>query len=62
MRSVRRMRDEGVDTIVELGSGAALVGMVRRIAPDVRGAAVNDLATLDDAVTVVGSPAGASVS
>ena len=62
VRSVRRMRDEGVDTIVELGSGAALVGMVRRIAPDVRGAAVNDLATLDEAVTVVGSPAGASVS
>lgn len=62
VRSVRRMRDDGVDTIVELGSGAALVGMVRRIAPDVRGAAVNDLATLDEAVTVVGSPAGASVS
>jgi [acyl-carrier-protein] S-malonyltransferase len=62
VRSVRRMRDDGVGTIVELGSGAALVGMIRRIAPDVRGAAVNDLATLEDAVAVVGSPAGASVS
>ena len=62
VRSVRRMRDDGVDTIVELGSGAALVGMIRRIAPDVRGAAVTDLATLGEAVSVVGTPAGASVS
>lgn len=62
VRSVRRMRDDGVDTVVELGSGAALVGMVRRIVPEVRGATVNDLATLDDAAALVGSPAGASVS
>ena len=62
VRSVRRMRDDGVDTIVELGSGAALVGMIRRIAPNVRGAAVNDLATLEEAVAVVRTPAGASVS
>jgi [acyl-carrier-protein] S-malonyltransferase len=62
VRSIRRMRDDGVDTIVELGSGAALVGMIRRIAPDVRGAAVNDLATLEEAVAVVATPAGASVS
>jgi [acyl-carrier-protein] S-malonyltransferase len=62
VRSIRRMRDDGVDTIVELGSGAALVGMIRRIAPDLRGAAVNDLATLEEAVAVVGTPAGASVS
>jgi len=47
MRSVRRMAADGVDTMLELGSGAALVGMVRRIAPDVRAAAINDLATLD---------------
>jgi len=49
MRSVRRMAADGVDTMLELGSGAALVGMVRRIAPDVRAAAINDLATLDAA-------------
>jgi len=47
VRSVRRMAADGVDTMLELGSGAALVGMVRRIAPDVRAAAINDLATLD---------------
>lgn len=62
VRSVRRMRNDGVDTIVELGSGAALVGMVRRIAPDLRAAAVNDVATLEEAAALVGSPAGASVS
>ncbi|HEX7172881.1 MAG TPA: ACP S-malonyltransferase [Candidatus Limnocylindria bacterium] len=62
VRSVRRMRGDGVDTIVELGSGAALVGMVRRIAPDVRAAAVNDLATLEEAVALVGSAAEAAVS
>lgn len=62
VRSVRRMRDGGVDTIVELGSGAALAGMVRRIAPDLHAVAVDDLATLEEALVVVGSPAGASVS
>ena len=62
VRSVQRMRDDGVDAIIELGSGAALVGMVRRIAPEVRAAAVNDIATLEEAVATVASPAGASVS
>jgi hypothetical protein len=36
--------------------------MIRRIAPDVRGVAVNDLATLEETVGIVGSPAEASVS
>ena len=53
MRSVRRMAADGVDTMLELGSGAALVGMVRRIAPDVRAAAINDLATLDTAAQML---------
>lgn len=39
---VRRMIDDGVDTMIECGSGAALVGMVRRIAPDIRALAVSD--------------------
>lgn len=46
VRSVERMRDGGVDTMVELGAGAALVGMVRRIAPEVRAHAVHDGETL----------------
>lgn len=61
VRSVERMRDDGVDTILELGSGAALAGMVKRIAPAVRTAAVNDIATLEEAVTLVAAPAEASV-
>jgi [acyl-carrier-protein] S-malonyltransferase len=61
VRSVRRMVADGVDTIVELGPGAALSGMVRRIAPDVRTLNVADRASL--AATVValaGIPAAAS--
>jgi [acyl-carrier-protein] S-malonyltransferase len=40
--SVRRMAGEGVDTFVECGAGAALVGMVRRIVPGARTIAVGD--------------------
>ena len=57
VRSVQRMRDDGVDTMFELGSGGALVGMVKRIAPEVRAHAVHDGATLDVAAELLGSPA-----
>jgi malonyl CoA-acyl carrier protein transacylase len=50
------MAADGVDTMLELGSGAALVGMVRRIVPEVRAAAVNDVATLDAAAHMLGAP------
>ncbi|HEX5397264.1 MAG TPA: ACP S-malonyltransferase, partial [Candidatus Limnocylindria bacterium] len=43
---VRHMRDAGVDTFVECGPGAALSGMVRRIAPEARVLNVSDPATL----------------
>ena len=56
VRSVGRMRDDGVDTMIELGSGAALVGMVRRIAPEVRAHAVHDAATVAAAGEMLGSP------
>jgi [acyl-carrier-protein] S-malonyltransferase len=62
VRCVERMAAEGVDTFVELGSGAALVGMVRRIVPDARAEAVGDLAGLAAAEELLGSPAGASAS
>lgn len=62
VRSVQRMRDEGVDTMIELGSGAALVGMVRRIAPEVSAHAVHDAATLDAALELLGSPVEAATS
>jgi [acyl-carrier-protein] S-malonyltransferase len=53
VRVVERLRDDGVTSVVELGAGAALVGMVKRIAPGVRGLAVNDDTTLDAAVTAL---------
>jgi [acyl-carrier-protein] S-malonyltransferase len=62
VRSVGRMRDEGVDIMIELGSGAALVGMARRIAPEVSAHAVHDAATLAAAVELLGSPLEVSAS
>jgi [acyl-carrier-protein] S-malonyltransferase len=58
---VRRMVAAGVDTMVECGSGAALIGMTRRIAPEVRTATVTDAASLDDAIGLLAAPARASV-
>jgi hypothetical protein len=40
--------------MVECGAGAALVGMVRRIAPEVETATVVDAATLGAAVDLLG--------
>lgn len=48
--SVRRMRDDGVDTFVECGPGSALTGMVKRITPEARTLNVADLATLEASV------------
>ncbi len=53
---------DGIDTMVELGSGAALVGMVKRIEPSVTAVAVNDHASLDAAAQLLGSRSEASVS
>ena len=53
VRCVRRMVDDGVDTMIECGPGAALAGMVRRIAPDVRTATVGDEASLTRAVELL---------
>jgi [acyl-carrier-protein] S-malonyltransferase len=48
--SVERLVREGVDEVVELGPGSALVGMVRRIAPNVRALAAGDPVGLTAAV------------
>lgn len=48
--SVLYMRDHDVDTLVELGSGKILTGLVRRIDKDVTGLAVN---TPDDLESLV---------
>ena len=42
--SVRAMADAGVDTFVEIGPGAVLTGLIKRIAPDARLININDLA------------------
>jgi [acyl-carrier-protein] S-malonyltransferase len=65
VRSVQRMVAEGVDTFIECGPGAALTGMVRRIAPEVHTLNVADPATLRSATEALlgrGAPAEASVS
>ena len=59
--SVRRMRDEGVDTFVECGPGNALSGMVRRIVPEARALSVSDPATLAATVEAL-QPATAEAS
>jgi [acyl-carrier-protein] S-malonyltransferase len=53
VRCVERMTADGVDTMVECGAGAALVGMVRRIAPAVRTGTVTDAATLAATVALL---------
>lgn len=55
--SVRRMVDDGVGTMIELGPGSALTGMVRRIAPEVTTANVSDAKSLDRAAALLASPA-----
>jgi len=59
--SVRRMAEDGVDPFVECGPGAALAGMLKRIAPEARTLNVSDLATLDATMQSLGAvPAKAS--
>ena len=61
VRCVERMVADGIDTAVELGPGAALTGMVRRIAPHVRLVNVADRAGVDAAAALLhAAPAPAS--
>ncbi len=59
VRCVERMSAMGVDAAVECGPGAALVGMLKRIAPDIRAVAAGDPASLASAADVVRSSASA---
>lgn len=62
VRSVRRMVADGVDTFVECGPGAALSGMVSRIAPGARTLQVSDSASLAATVKALAlAPAVATV-
>jgi [acyl-carrier-protein] S-malonyltransferase len=51
--SVRTMLGEGVDTFIECGPGSALVGMIRRIDPEVRTLHVSDPDSLQKTVEVL---------
>ena len=50
---VQHMVDAGIDTMIECGAGAALVGMIRRIAPEVRTGTVTDAATLAASIALL---------
>jgi [acyl-carrier-protein] S-malonyltransferase len=62
---VQRMVADGIEIAVECGPGAALTGMVRRIAPGIRTATTGDLRELEAAAGIVRgarpAPAPASV-
>jgi [acyl-carrier-protein] S-malonyltransferase len=56
---VRRMAADGADVAIELGAGAALAGMIRRIEPGIRVGTVTDRATLDETVALLSGDAAA---
>ena len=58
---VRRMVDDGVDLLIECGTGAALVGMVKRIAPDAETATVTDARSLEATAGLLRQRAGVAV-
>ncbi|MGH2386015.1 MAG: ACP S-malonyltransferase, partial [Candidatus Limnocylindria bacterium] len=62
VRSVERMCDEGIDLAVECGSGNALTGMLKRIAPGMRTANVVDLASLEAAAQLLATGVAAPAS
>ncbi len=57
MGCVQRMVADGIDTMIECGSGASLVGMVKRIAPEVLTGVVSDGTTLENALELLAQPA-----
>lgn len=62
VRCVERMASMGVDAAVECGPGSALVGMLRRIAPDIRAVAAGDIDSLESAADLVRSSAPAEAT
>lgn len=52
-QEIRRMRESGVDTFIEVGAGTTLSGLVKRTLPDVKIYNVCDTATLNATVAAV---------
>ncbi|MFN2583022.1 MAG: ACP S-malonyltransferase [Candidatus Dormibacteria bacterium] len=50
---VHRMLELGVDMLLEVGPGAVLTGLARRIAPDIRAVSVNTIAAAHDMAATV---------
>ena len=47
VKTIERMKADGVTDVVECGPGKVLVGLVRRIAPEMNVHSLNDQASLD---------------
>jgi len=62
VRSIRRMRADGVELAIECGPGSALTGMVRRIVPEMRTANVSDATSLEVTAALLRSGMPMSVS
>jgi [acyl-carrier-protein] S-malonyltransferase len=55
---VERLRQEGATTFLEVGPGRVLTGMLKRTLSGVRGLAVQDPVSLDDALAAMAAPGG----
>ncbi len=52
--TIRKMCDDGVTHVVECGPGRVLSGLTKRIEPSLESLAINDAATLADALSTLG--------
>ncbi len=52
--TINKLSDKGVDTILELGPGKVLQGLIKRINKNINCLAVNDLASLEKAQQLIG--------
>ena len=62
VRSVEAMAEAGVDVAIECGAGSALVGMLKRIAPEIRALPASDAASVQAAADLLRSAAAVQAS
>jgi len=51
--SVRKMKDSGIDTFIEIGPGKVLTGLIKRIVPDTRILNIEDRGSFENTVEVL---------
>jgi [acyl-carrier-protein] S-malonyltransferase len=56
--SINAMTKDGFDTFIEIGPGKVLSGLVKRIAKDAKAMNVEDLKTMNEALTALGVSSG----